>query len=983
MEGQELLYVINFALNKAGAVQAQAELQKLSAAGLAAAQKTDKSYKTINESISTNTRMTKDGAVTTSQMTQTVQNATGQQQKLTHAVQQTSEGMQTMNSSVRAGSGALKSHTGILGGVIGGYIKLAARALAVVPIWMAIRAVVQLVTKTIGSVVKAWKELDIGMQKVIAVTDAYNQKTSKTYDNLSIRARKYFSTTSRSMKEVTEAMYQLGTAGRSTEEVLNGFEHIMNLTVGTFGDVTTVGKTVSGMLNVFEKQLDQVGNTSQKVQYITDLMAAAWKNNQIELSEMSTAMSYLGAAGGALNIRMEELVAASSVMSDALLRGGKGGRILARAFSEIVKEQDKLKDIGVWLDPNAPLDFVGTLEQLHGIYEKNIGSMSFTNDLIDIFGQQGSRAVLAVLSQWEKFNEEIGRSPDAIKGMAKELKIVAESNWGSIVTRGWRQFWNKPDSLGTSWLQGSKSLAEGQIAREEDINNVQLLVAGIKDGTIEIDKMAASTEYLVTYLRDLGEHGLANKISGQTGVDTAKWHAASYAMMGPLGAPAALLREQDIGIGQYEYQSIIERAKERANKKAGLDSSGKPTGDYNLSTKEKLVEMDLKAERTLGRLKADNNDAVQIANQKLINLVDRYNQGLEYSNKTLEEKKKLSMDALEVQNMDMLALRRKGASEAQAVEFLKAQKELQEEIYEFTKKIDFKTQEKLDREKELTIARAMGLLNSQELIQLEIELASASMEYTSGMEKQIVLQKLQADLLSDQLSQVRDMGKQFENSFAQSLGDILKGDKSVTEGLNSFFKSIKDGMIESFAGGFADLFMKSTGFSTILGGLGVGIGNLSAGKGIGGQIQKGHYKGAQTAYQAIVKAFAVGSGMIKGGGGSSSFGASGGSSGSGLGGMLTTAMNKPMFQGTGDIPQYDSAGKFIGNKVGKMGGISLGNIGGSAMLGYSAYSNAQAGGVGKGQSIASGILVGAGGLALMGGVGMGTVGASMAAATAG
>lgn len=343
--------------------------------------------------------------------------------------------------------------------------KALRRAAIVAPIWLALRSVMMKVLEAIKDIITTYKELDISMRKVMAVTNTNVEEQGKIYAELEQRAKAYFASTSRSIKEVTESMYQLGTAGRSNEEIMKGFEHVMNLAIGTFGEVTTSGRVVAGILNVFESSLKKVGGTSEQLRYISDLLASAWKNNQIELNELNTAMGYLSSIGSALDMTLQELVASSSVMSDALLRGGKGGRLLARSFVEIAKDSKKLRDLGVIFDPYKPLNFYNVMKQLHNIYVKSAGSMGFVNDLVDIFGVRGVRAVLSVLQQWDKFNKELNRSPEEIKGTAEELKNLAEGSWWSLLQKRWHQ-----TTMGIDRGTGRSSLKEMLAANisEED-----------------------------------------------------------------------------------------------------------------------------------------------------------------------------------------------------------------------------------------------------------------------------------------------------------------------------------------------------------------------------------------------------------------------------------------------------------------------------------------------------------------------------------
>ena len=348
----------------------------------------------------------------------------------------------------RVASMSAKQYTTANKGLIASQAQLALRALAVVPIWQAMRLAMNLVSTTIKNVISVYTDLDNKMKRVMAVATYTNDTQLKTYKNLEKAVKQYYVTSGASIANITESMYQLGTAGRSTEEMMVGFNSVMNLAIGTFGNVAEAGKVVSGILNVFNDSLEKVGSTSKKIEYISDLLADAWKNNQIELSEINTAMGYLASVGSALDIDLKTLISTTAVMSDGMLRGGKGARYLSQAFVQIAKESNKLRALGVVFDPNKPLDFYNVMSQLKAQFDAQRGSLSYTKDLIGVFGDRGSRAVLSILTQWAKWNEEINKTPEQIEGTAKKLKELAESDWGTILGKFWRRTVTKLDPSG-------------------------------------------------------------------------------------------------------------------------------------------------------------------------------------------------------------------------------------------------------------------------------------------------------------------------------------------------------------------------------------------------------------------------------------------------------------------------------------------------------------------------------------------------------
>ncbi len=399
------------------------------------------------------------------------------------------------------------------------FVNAMRRALIVAPVWLAIRAAMMQVFSAIKNIKEEYKALDEGMRKVMAVATFTGDTQKKVYADLETQARRYFATSNAGMKDITEAMYQLGTAGLSTEQIMEGFEHVMNLSIGTFGDVVTSGRLMAGIFNVFGDELKEVGDTSEQMQYVADLLTTAWKNNQIELSELNTAMGHLAASGKVVGLGLKELVATASVMSDALLRGGKGGRLLARGFVQLAKEGKKLEKLGVYFDPTKPLDFHDVMGQLHVIYEKQGKSLVFLNELVDIFGARGIKAVGGVLELFEKFNEEVSRTPEIIKGASEEAAKSAQDTFGGITSRVWH---NIISSRGTPsgespFKDALKSLFRFERVEEmtATLNNISTI---FKVMGKDIVKTKDEARLLADQVRILGDPNLSRQIQKTFGI---------------------------------------------------------------------------------------------------------------------------------------------------------------------------------------------------------------------------------------------------------------------------------------------------------------------------------------------------------------------------------------------------------------------------------------------------------------------------------
>jgi TP901 family phage tail tape measure protein len=396
--------------------------------------------------------------------------------------------------------------------------KLVSRALVTIPVWMALRAVFMSVIGAVQDTIKAYGELDAGMAKVMAVASYTGDNQKRTYVELEHAARQYFANSTAGFTDITQAMYELGSAGRSTKEMLVGFKHIMDLSVGSYTDVTTAARSVAGILNVFDKELDKVGNSEEKIKYITDNLAYAWKEHQIEVVDITQAFQYLGPVAAQTGVSFKEMLAAVGTMGDVMLRGGKGGRLLASAIGEMAQNSDKLVNLGIIFDPYKPLKFYDIMKQLNEIYKTQGKSLETNNTFLEIFGKEGSRAIVDVLANWEKFNLEIQKSPEEIAKTAKAMEELSKGTWAGLGKRLWRQLTTGGETApeGGSGLKNIFKTIIGNMEDTRQRGNTLVEMYKTLGDKLKLTKVEASL--LSDELRSLGQTSYANSVLGKAGL---------------------------------------------------------------------------------------------------------------------------------------------------------------------------------------------------------------------------------------------------------------------------------------------------------------------------------------------------------------------------------------------------------------------------------------------------------------------------------
>ena len=194
-------------------------------------------------------------------------------------------------------------------------------AIGKVAIWMIATTAVFAIMRAVQKLVSTLMEFENAMARVSTATRGNEEALLRVRNAV----KEYGRTTSASLMEVAKAMYLLGSAGLTANEQVAGLEHVMDLTVGTMGQVDQVARLVSGAYNVFGQNLEGAITASEKMQQISDIMAYTFSTQQIELSEIASAMGLVGSVAGLIEMPLNVLVGTLGELNTSLLKGTRAG----------------------------------------------------------------------------------------------------------------------------------------------------------------------------------------------------------------------------------------------------------------------------------------------------------------------------------------------------------------------------------------------------------------------------------------------------------------------------------------------------------------------------------------------------------------------------------------------------------------------------------------------------------------------------------
>jgi len=152
------------------------------------------------------------------------------------------------------------------------FIRALRRVAIVVPVWMVFRAIIQSTIRAIREGWQSFREFEKEMGRVATVTKATGA-TIEEFNKLKQQAILYAQRSTASFKDTATAIYQLATAGIVAKDVLEGFDTVLDLAIGTMNDVNQTGKLLAGAYKLFGDQIDLASGAAERFRRISDIIA--------------------------------------------------------------------------------------------------------------------------------------------------------------------------------------------------------------------------------------------------------------------------------------------------------------------------------------------------------------------------------------------------------------------------------------------------------------------------------------------------------------------------------------------------------------------------------------------------------------------------------------------------------------------------------------------------------------------------------------
>jgi len=252
--------------------------------------------------------------------------------------------------------------------------------------------------------------------------------------------------TGKGAQDVSEVLYQLGSAGLTAEEAVAALRSTMDVIVGTEADVTAITKTIAGIYNNLGNQMYEAADGS--IQFvnaldaqaqglkrntdlskgfaaINDVLVAAFRDHQIEMSELNDGLRYSIATASIAGVTYTELVGVLATLNDHMVKAGVAGRSFQSMLSRIVKSPvDFAKAFHIELPADQPLNVLNLFEQLHEQLNRGVWTVEQLGEAFKRTGLRGAKTFITLIQHFNDVQKNIQDLTHDVTGAAETMADI-------------------------------------------------------------------------------------------------------------------------------------------------------------------------------------------------------------------------------------------------------------------------------------------------------------------------------------------------------------------------------------------------------------------------------------------------------------------------------------------------------------------------------------------------------------------------------
>ncbi len=272
------------------------------------------------------------------------------------------------------------------------------------------------------AVVKTAGEFDKSMAEVRAITGA----TGSDFDALRQQAIDLGGSTAYSATEVADAMTEMGKAGWSTSDIMDGMSGVLDAAAASGEGLGSVSTIVADAISGF-------GLQAKDATHVADLLAQAANAGTIDITDMGESFKYVAPVAKSMNFSIEDCSTALLAMSNAGIKGSQAGTSLRTMMLNLANPTDKaaawMQKLGIEVT-NADGTFK-SFDEIVNIMQKSFQGLTDEEKAAAaeaIAGKTGIAGMLSVVDMAPEKYDEMTKTMAECDGVAKETAETMQDN---------------------------------------------------------------------------------------------------------------------------------------------------------------------------------------------------------------------------------------------------------------------------------------------------------------------------------------------------------------------------------------------------------------------------------------------------------------------------------------------------------------------------------------------------------------------------
>lgn len=290
---------------------------------------------------------------------------------------------------------------------------------------------IQMVIDEMKSLTESVFDVGMSFEKRMSLVEAhFGNNLTNGMDDVIAKAEELGANTSKTAEEVAESFDVLAKAGLKSQEAISIMDSIVDLSLGTQEDLTTMTNTLKNALIKFDLE-PTVANAT----HAADLLASASTNADTDVSALGEALGTAGGMAASLGYSLEDTVLALDMMAKYSLNGQEAGTALKRILLNMVKPTDEL-NASILKYGYSLFDSAGNAKELKDVLitlRDVLNDPALTTEdkmyMESIIG--GARAIEALSNLVNLSEQDFVDLQNAIyncDGAAKEMAATAQDN---------------------------------------------------------------------------------------------------------------------------------------------------------------------------------------------------------------------------------------------------------------------------------------------------------------------------------------------------------------------------------------------------------------------------------------------------------------------------------------------------------------------------------------------------------------------------